>query len=148
MLSVADGEEQAKPQRPGEHLFTSMLVHEVRIISFVLEHRGLDEAFQLARCRRHLTKASAEFIRLHLLSLNWKKDHVNRTLTVYTEPLVDITEIIVPQNNNGLYAIDILDPSFVVMCQCALYLLNANHIICTRPIAYVTSLNNGYVTNG
>ncbi|KAL0298478.1 UNVERIFIED_CONTAM: Phospholipase A(1) LCAT3 [Sesamum radiatum] len=36
--------------------------------------------------------------------------------TGYTEPLDDSTEIVVPQDDYGLYAIDILDPSIFVKC--------------------------------
>lgn len=36
----------------------------------------------------------------------------------YTESLDDDIEIVVPEGDHGLYAIDILDPSLVRMCFC------------------------------
>lgn len=43
----------------------------------------------------------------------WKGFPLSCSFVGYTEPLDDTTDIVVPQDDYGLYAIDILDPSFV-----------------------------------
>ncbi|KAI3470368.1 hypothetical protein Pfo_027031 [Paulownia fortunei] len=56
------------------------------------------------------------WVRILLADLEFKKKlwSIYNPETGYTEPLDDSTEIIVPQDDYGLYAIDILDPSFFV----------------------------------
>ncbi|KAK6136347.1 hypothetical protein DH2020_029918 [Rehmannia glutinosa] len=58
------------------------------------------------------------WVRILLADLEFKKKlwSIYNPETGYTEPLDDSTEIIVPQDDYGLYAIDILDPSIVVKC--------------------------------
>ncbi|GFP95789.1 phospholipase a(1) lcat3 [Phtheirospermum japonicum] len=58
------------------------------------------------------------WVRILLADLEFKKKlwSIYNPETGYTEPLDDSTEIIVPQDNYGLYAIDILDPSIFVKC--------------------------------
>ncbi|KAK4480201.1 hypothetical protein RD792_013263 [Penstemon davidsonii] len=58
------------------------------------------------------------WVRLLLADLEFKKKVwcIYNPETGYTEPLDDSTEIIVPQDDYGLYAIDILDPSLFVKC--------------------------------
>ncbi|KAH6757525.1 lecithin:cholesterol acyltransferase 3 [Perilla frutescens var. hirtella] len=56
------------------------------------------------------------WVRLLLADLEFKKKllSIYNPKTGYTEALDDSSEIIVPQDDYGLYAIDILDPSFFV----------------------------------
>ncbi|KAL8517893.1 hypothetical protein ACS0TY_009272 [Phlomoides rotata] len=56
------------------------------------------------------------WVRIMLADLEFKKKlwSIYNPETGYTEPLDDSTEIVVPQDDYGLYAIDILDPSFFV----------------------------------
>ncbi|XP_075498525.1 phospholipase A(1) LCAT3 [Primulina tabacum] len=58
------------------------------------------------------------WVRIMLADLEFKKKawSVYNSKTGYTESLDTATEIIVPQDDYGLYAIDILDPSFFVKC--------------------------------
>ncbi|KAI3459118.1 hypothetical protein Pfo_015781 [Paulownia fortunei] len=58
------------------------------------------------------------WVRILLADLEFKKKlwSVYNPETGYTEPLDDSAEIIVPQDDYGLYAIDILDPSIIVKC--------------------------------
>ncbi|KAL6577959.1 Phospholipase A(1) lcat3 [Orobanche minor] len=56
------------------------------------------------------------WVRILLADSEFRKKlwSIYNTETGYTEPLDDSTEIIVPQDDYGLYAIDILDPSLFV----------------------------------
>ncbi|XP_038704944.1 phospholipase A(1) LCAT3 isoform X2 [Tripterygium wilfordii] len=56
------------------------------------------------------------WVRLFLAELEFKKRvwSLYNPKTGYTEPLDDETEIVVPDDDYGLYAIDILDPSLLV----------------------------------
>ncbi|KAK4385775.1 Phospholipase A(1) LCAT3 [Sesamum angolense] len=58
------------------------------------------------------------WVRILLADLEFKKKiwSIYNPETGYTEPLDDSTEIVVPQDDYGLYAIDILDPSIFVKC--------------------------------
>ncbi|KAL3653957.1 Phospholipase A(1) lcat3 [Castilleja foliolosa] len=58
------------------------------------------------------------WVRILLADLEFRKKlwSIYNPETGYTEPLDDSTEIIVPQDDYGLYAIDILDPSTFVKC--------------------------------
>ncbi|KZV28393.1 Lecithin:cholesterol acyltransferase 3 [Dorcoceras hygrometricum] len=58
------------------------------------------------------------WVRIMLADLEFKKKalSVYNSETGYTESLDSATELIVPQDDYGLYAIDILDPSFFVKC--------------------------------
>ncbi|XP_051121454.1 phospholipase A(1) LCAT3-like [Andrographis paniculata] len=56
------------------------------------------------------------WVRILLADFEFKKKvwSIYNPETGYTEPLDDSTEIVVPQDDHGLYAIDILDPSLLV----------------------------------
>ncbi|KAL8544668.1 hypothetical protein ACS0TY_005051 [Phlomoides rotata] len=58
------------------------------------------------------------WVRLLLADVEFKRKlwSIYNPETGYTEPLDDTTEIKVPQDDHGLYAIDILDPSMLVKC--------------------------------
>ncbi|XP_011081087.1 phospholipase A(1) LCAT3 [Sesamum indicum] len=58
------------------------------------------------------------WVRILLADLEFKKKiwSIYNPETGYTESLDDSTEIVVPQDDYGLYAIDILDPSIFVKC--------------------------------
>ncbi|EPS69815.1 hypothetical protein M569_04944, partial [Genlisea aurea] len=69
--------------------------------------------------RRKNKKSGAEtrvWVRILLADWEFKKKlwSIYNPQTGYTEPLDDTTEITVPQDDYGLYAIDILDPSLFV----------------------------------
>ncbi|KAM3360408.1 phospholipase A(1) LCAT3 [Capsicum galapagoense] len=58
------------------------------------------------------------WVRILLAEVEFKKKlwSIYNPKTGYTESLDDCTEIVVPQDDYGLYAIDILDPSAIVKC--------------------------------
>ncbi|KAH6812710.1 lecithin:cholesterol acyltransferase 3 [Perilla frutescens var. frutescens] len=58
------------------------------------------------------------WVRLLLADLEFRRKlwSVYNPETGYTDPIDDSTEIVVPQDDYGLYAIDILDPSTLVKC--------------------------------
>ncbi|KAF8393905.1 hypothetical protein HHK36_020105 [Tetracentron sinense] len=57
------------------------------------------------------------WVRIFLASLEFKKKlwSIYNPKTGYTESLDDNTEIVVPEDDYGLYAIDILDPSLIIL---------------------------------
>ncbi|KAL8122434.1 hypothetical protein AgCh_018963 [Apium graveolens] len=58
------------------------------------------------------------WVRIFLAELEFKKKawSLYNPLTGYTESVDDSIEVAVPQDDYGLYAIDILDPSYLVKC--------------------------------